>query len=143
MSKTRLGNKNALGTSRAKGQDSPTWKGGWVSKNGYRYLNVYSFGEKRQIGEHRHIMESHLGRKLTNAEHVDHINGDKLDNRLDNLRITDLKGNCHYYWGITEDDEATVLNRVKAGMTYRQAIEGTNLKSIATVLRIKRSHGLA
>lgn len=36
---------------------------------------------------HRVIMERVLGRKLTQDEEVDHINGDTLDNRRANLRV--------------------------------------------------------
>lgn len=139
----KYGNKNALGTVRAKGDASPTWKGGWIAKNGYRYVNVYTFGKRRQLPEHRHIMEQHIGRMLRHDEHIDHINGNKLDNHIDNLRITDIKGNCHYYWGITENDENTILERLAQGKTYRECIYGTNIKSIATVCRIKRSYDLA
>lgn len=139
----KYGNKNALGSNRAKGEASPLWKGGWVAKNGYKYVNVYTFGKQRQLPMHRHIMEQHIGRMLDNKEHIDHINGDKLDNRIENLRITNIKGNCHFYWGITEDDEKTVIRRIKQGLSYRKCIEGTNIKSPATVLRIKRDYELA
>lgn len=37
--------------------------------------------------EHRHIMEQHLGRALATEEHVFHINGDWMDNRIENLMI--------------------------------------------------------
>jgi len=40
---------------------------------------------------HRLIMEEHIGRKLTYLEHVHHINGDTLDNRIENLQILSQK----------------------------------------------------
>ncbi len=56
---------------------------GTVLANGYRHGAVDGV---RQY-EHRRIMEQHLGRKLTHTEHIHHINGDKLDNRIENLEI--------------------------------------------------------
>lgn len=41
----------------------------------------------RQIREHRHVMQVHLGRKLLPHEHVHHINGNPTDNRVENLMV--------------------------------------------------------
>lgn len=36
---------------------------------------------------HRRVMEEFLGRKLTTEEHIHHINGNKSDNRVENLQL--------------------------------------------------------
>jgi len=65
-------------------------KTGIRKKNGYWYENGYKVlyleGDK-SIKEHRKIMEEHLGRKLKPYEVVHHINGDRSDNRIENLEV--------------------------------------------------------
>lgn len=62
------------------------WKytGGYVNTDGYRMI---CFEGKKEIPEHKFIMENHLGRKLSSNEVVHHINQDKTDNRIENLQL--------------------------------------------------------
>lgn len=42
---------------------------------------------RRWVLEHRLVVEKAIGRKLLAIEHVHHTNGDKADNRLENLQV--------------------------------------------------------
>lgn len=53
----------------------------------YRYKTVKIDGKTKLL--HRHLMEQHIGRPLDQSEHVHHINGDRYDNRIENLQLVD------------------------------------------------------
>lgn len=60
--------------------------------HGYKVINLpkrlrYLNRGATKIAEHRFVIAQHLGRALSSDEHVHHINGDKVDNRLENLEL--------------------------------------------------------
>ncbi len=62
-----------------------TWH---IDSRGYAYRHNYVNGVNKPIRMHRQIM------KAANGQDVDHINGNKLDNRACNLRLCLRHQNC-------------------------------------------------
>lgn len=58
-----------------------------IGVNGYRSIKV---GDKYVL-EHRLVMEEHLNRKLLPGEVVHHIDGDRLNNNIENLEVMEKK----------------------------------------------------
>jgi len=88
------------------GANSAHWKGGRirVGKTSY-YIEVKLYPDspfycmansQGYVLEHRLIMSENIGRLLSKSELVHHINGDRQDNRLENLMLlTSRKHNAY------------------------------------------------
>ncbi len=58
-----------------------------MSMGRYRYVTI----DGKQYGEHRVVMERHLGRALHHDEHVHHVNYRRDDNRIENLEVLSMR----------------------------------------------------
>jgi hypothetical protein len=56
---------------------------GSITKEGYRIITR----KRETFFEHRKVVEDFIGRPLLKTENVHHRNGDRLDNRIDNLEL--------------------------------------------------------
>lgn len=97
---------------------------GSVDAKGYAVSSVD--GKKRK--HHRMIMEQHLGRTLLKNEVVHHINGDKTDNRLENLELVD------------HTEHSNNHNRIKWDIDLAASLLGTGLtlQQIANIVGVSR-----
>lgn len=77
-------------TGQKRGAENPAWRGGRrITVRGYVlvYAPRHPRAHKGCVLEHRLVMESVLGRLLLPSEDVHHLDGDKQNNRPENLEL--------------------------------------------------------
>ena len=73
---------------RMSGENHHSWNNGEprITHKGYK---EFKYGDLRGVKEHRYVYEQHYGIKLLPHQNIHHINGDRLDNRIENLELWD------------------------------------------------------
>ena len=80
---------------KSSGENHGAWKGGKTTRNdGYILVSIpfnhplsVMRGKTGYVLEHRLVMAKNIGRPLGKYETVHHINGDRTDNRIENLQL--------------------------------------------------------
>lgn len=112
-----------MGTRKLKpiGSDNPNWKGGKIIDRNYIYIwkpNHLFATKKGYVREHRLVMEAHIGRYLTKDEDIHHINGNKKDNRIENLELFESHSD-HIKNGHGKKDKDYICKLCGSNTTYK------------------------
>ena len=106
----------------SQGNQNPRWRGGRNrTKAGYVliYLPDHPNARKNCVFEHRLVVEKHLGRYLTQKEVVHHIDGNKENNKIENLMVFQSTGKHMSFhvkvrqFGFTNPIKRQIKNRWK------------------------------
>jgi len=91
----------------------------YIRADGRKYVVVYR-GERRETTLYsRYLMERHLGRRLEPHEHVDHINDDPTDDRIENLQIISQLENTLKYHAL-HPKEMWDLSCLECGVSFQR-----------------------
>lgn len=87
-----------------------------IIHRGYRFIHMPEHPDSQKatgyIAEHRVVMERKIGRQLTQREFVHHKNGNKVDNRPDNLML--VTGSEHRRIHNRRLSESELLSAIRA-----------------------------
>lgn len=102
-----------------KGSNHPRYLGRWKNSDGYILISLptHPFAKKGYVQEHRLVVEEKIGRYLTEKEVVHHLDGNRTNNKIENLML--FKNNSDHIkfhikikqFGYTNPLVGQILNR--------------------------------
>ena len=95
------------------------------NKNGYHVVNLCKNGKSETFLIHR-LVGLHYLPLVEGKDIIDHINGDKLNNNVNNLRWTTNQENCNNYQSIPKNNTSGLKNisPYQNGFRFRKIIYG-------------------
>lgn len=102
-------------------------KSGWFltcakDKYGYLYVSFPENGKVKKVRIHRLVATTFIPNPENKAT-VDHINGNKEDNRVSNLQWLSYKENLNKYWELHRKPVICVENGIVYKSSYQAATE--------------------
>jgi hypothetical protein len=110
-----------------------------LMKARYRKMRVNG----KQVNVCRYVMEQKLGRQLEPGEYVHHINGNKLDDRPENLEVVTAKAHAtiHLLGKSLPDDVRQKISKANTGKKFPNRKSSTpegNQKRSETMKKIRK-----
>lgn len=112
---------------------------GWIDpKDGYWRIKI----GRKQVLLHRYMMEQHLGRTLDRRECVHHVNGNRSDNRIENLRVIPLGEHIalHSIGSKRTPEARAKMRAAKLGTTRSEEAKRKTTESLLEYNRRKREN---